>query len=130
MGIFGNKKSKRKEYPDTHLLLLSVPVVNEFIIEYKFNYHSTFIVNGVSWVSEMFGNWRNTWGGKSVSFQEELYYAKKEVEKKFKLEIKYLYPDCNCVLDFKINFKPINLNRGVMFSMTASGTPVIIRKGS
>ena len=44
--------------------------------------------------------------------------------KQFKLEVKYKYPNCNAVLNFKLDFHPIVWRRGIMYTITLSGTPV------
>ncbi len=123
---YKKKEEKVSQLRDIELKLLSVPNLrdrDDFEIEY-FPFHTVTIFTGVSWVSEIFGNWANTWGGKSETFGKEFNYIRKESMKQFKLEVKYKYPNCNAVLNFKLDFHPIVWRRGIMYTITLSGTPV------
>lgn len=122
---YKKKEEKVSKLRDIELKLLSVPNFrdrDDFEIEY-YPFHTVTIFTGVSWVSEIFGNWANTWGGKSETFAKEFNYIRKESMKQFKLEVKYKYPNCNVVLNFKLDFHPIVWRRGIMYTITLSGTP-------
>ena len=122
---YKKKEEKVSQLRDIELKLLSIPNFrdrDEFEIEY-YPFHTVTIFTGVSWVSEIFGNWANTWGGKSETFAKEFNYIRKESIKQFKLEVKYKYPNCNVVLNFKLDFHPIVWRRGIMYTITLSGTP-------
>lgn len=123
---YKKKEEKVSQLRDIELKLLSIPNFrdrDDFEIEY-YPFHTVTIFTGVSWVSEIFGNWANTWGGKSETFAKEFNYIRKESMKQFKLEVKYKYPNCNAVLNFKLDFHPIVWRRGIMYTITLSGTPV------
>lgn len=122
---YKKKEEKVSQLRDIELKLLSIPNFrdrDDFEIEY-YPFHTVTIFTGVSWVSEIFGNWANTWGGKSETFAKEFNYIRKESIKQFKLEVKYKYPNCNVVLNFKLDFHPIVWRRGIMYTITLSGTP-------
>ena len=122
---YKKKEEKVSQLRDIELKLLSIPNFrdrDDFEIEY-YPFHTVTIFTGVSWVSEIFGNWANTWGGKSETFAKEFNYIRKESMKQFKLEVKYKYPNCNVVLNFKLDFHPIVWRRGIMYTITLSGTP-------
>lgn len=122
---YKKKEEKVSQLRDIELKLLSIPNFrdrDDFEIEY-YPFHTVTIFTGVSWVSEIFGNWANTWGGKSETFAKEFNYIRKETMKQFKLEVKYKYPNCNVVLNFKLDFHPIVWRRGIMYTITLSGTP-------
>ena len=122
---YKKKEEKVSQLRDIELKLLSIPNFrdrDDFEIEY-YPFHTVTIFTGVSWVSEIFGNWANTWGGKSETFAKEFNYIRKESMKQFKLEVKYRYPNCNVVLNFKLDFHPIVWRRGIMYTITLSGTP-------
>ena len=122
---YKKKEEKVSKLRDIELKLLSIPNFrdrDDFEIEY-YPFHTVTIFTGVSWVSEIFGNWANTWGGKSETFAKEFNYIRKESMKQFKLEVKYKYPNCNVVLNFKLDFHPIVWRRGIMYTITLSGTP-------
>lgn len=122
---YKKKEEKVSQLRDIELKLLSIPNFrdrDDFEIEY-YPFHTVTIFTGVSWVSEIFGNWANTWGGKSETFAKEFNYIRKESMKQFKLEVKYKYPNCNVVLNFKLDFYPIVWRRGIMYTITLSGTP-------
>lgn len=122
---YKKKEEKVSQLRDIELKLLSTPNFrdrDDFEIEY-YPFHTVTIFTGVSWVSEIFGNWANTWGGKSETFAKEFNYIRKESIKQFKLEVKYKYPNCNVVLNFKLDFHPIVWRRGIMYTITLSGTP-------
>lgn len=122
---YKKKEEKVSQLRDIELKLLSIPNFrdrDDFEIEY-YPFHTVTIFTGVSWVSEIFGNWANTWGGKSETFAKEYNYILKESMKQFKLEVKYKYPNCNVVLNFKLDFHPIVWRRGIMYTITLSGTP-------
>ena len=112
---YKKKEEKVSQLRDIELKLLSIPNFrdrDDFEIEY-YPFHTVTIFTGVSWVSEIFGNWANTWGGKSETFAKEFNYIRKESIKQFKLEVKYKYPNCNVVLNFKLDFHPIVWRRGI-----------------
>ena len=122
---YKKKEEKVSQLRDIELKLLSIPNFrdrDDFEIEY-YPFHTVTIFTGVSWVSEICGNWANTWGGKSETFAKEFNYIRKESMKQFKLEVKYKYPNCNVVLNFKLDFHPIVWRRGIMYTITLSGTP-------
>lgn len=122
---YKKKEEKVSQLRDIELKLLSIPNFrdrDDFEIEY-YPFHTVTIFTGVSWVSEIFGNWANTWGGKSETFAKEFNYIRKESIKQFKLEVKYKYPNSNVVLNFKLDFHPIVWRRGIMYTITLSGTP-------
>ena len=122
---YKKKEEKVSQLRDIELKLLSISNFrdrDDFEIEY-YPFHTVTIFTGVSWVSEIFGNWANTWGGKSETFAKEFNYIRKESMKQFKLEVKYKYPNCNVVLNFKLDFHPIVWRRGIMYTITLSGTP-------
>lgn len=122
---YKKKEEKVSQLRNIELKLLSIPNFrdrDDFEIEY-YPFHTVTIFTGVSWVSEIFGNWANTWGGKSETFAKEFNYIRKESIKQFKLEVKYKYPNCNVVLNFKLDFHPIVWRRGIMYTITLSGTP-------
>ena len=122
---YKKKEEKVSQLRDIELKLLSIPNFrdrDDFEIEY-YPFHTVTIFTGVSWVSEIFGNWANTWGGKSETFAKEFNYIRKESMKQFKLEVKYKYPNCNVVLNFKLDFHPIVWRKGIMYTITLSGTP-------
>lgn len=122
---YKKKEEKVSQLRDIELKLLSIPNFrdrDDFEIEY-YPFHTVTIFTGVSWVSEIFGNWANTWGGKSETFAKEFNYIRKESIKQYKLEVKYKYPNCNVVLNFKLDFHPIVWRRGIMYTITLSGTP-------
>lgn len=122
---YKKKEEKVSQLRDIELKLLSIPNFrdrDDSEIEY-YPFHTVTIFTGVSWVSEIFGNWANTWGGKSETFAKEFNYIRKESIKQFKLEVKYKYPNCNVVLNFKLDFHPIVWRRGIMYTITLSGTP-------
>lgn len=122
---YKKKEEKVSQLRDIELKLLSIPNFrdrDDFEIEY-YPFYTVTIFTGVSWVSEIFGNWANTWGGKSETFAKEFNYIRKESMKQFKLEVKYKYPNCNVVLNFKLDFHPIVWRRGIMYTITLSGTP-------
>lgn len=122
---YKKKEEKVSQLRDIELKLLSIPNFrdrDDFEIEY-YPFHTVTIFTGVSWVSEIFGNWANTWGGKSETFAKEFNYIRKESIKQFKLEVKYKYPNCNVVLNFKLDFHPIVWRKGIMYTITLSGTP-------
>lgn len=122
---YKKKEEKVSQLRDIELKLLSISNFrdrDDFEIEY-YPFHTVTIFTGVSWVSEIFGNWANTWGGKSETFAKEFNYIRKESIKQFKLEVKYKYPNCNVVLNFKLDFHPIVWRRGIMYTITLSGTP-------
>lgn len=122
---YKKKEEKVSQLRDIELKLLSIPNFrdrDDYEIEY-YPFHTVTIFTGVSWVSEIFGNWANTWGGKSETFAKEFNYIRKESMKQFKLEVKYKYPNCNVVLNFKLDFHPIVWRRGIMYTITLSGTP-------
>lgn len=122
---YKKKEEKVSQLRDIELKLLSIPNFrdrDDFEIEY-YPFHNVTIFTGVSWVSEIFGNWANTWGGKSETFAKEFNYIRKESMKQFKLEVKYKYPNCNVVLNFKLDFHPIVWRKGIMYTITLSGTP-------
>ena len=122
---YKKKEEKVSQLRDIELKLLSIPNFrdrDDFEIEY-YPFHTVTIFTGVSWVSEIFGNWANTWGGKSETFAKVFNYIRKESMKQFKLEVKYKYPNCNVVLNFKLDFHPIVWRRGIMYTITLSGTP-------
>lgn len=124
---YKRKEEKMTKLQDIELKLLSIPNFrdnDEWEVEY-FPFYSVTMFTGVSWLSEIFGNWANTWGGKSETFGKEFEYIRKEAIKKFKLEVKYKYPECNVVLNFKIDFQPIVWRRGIMYTITISGNPAI-----
>ena len=122
---YKKKEEKVSKLRDIELKLLSIPNFrdrDDFEIEY-YPFHTVTIFTGVSWVSEIFGNWANTWGGKSETFAKEFNYIRKESMKQFKLEVQYKYPNCNVVFNFKLDFHPIVWRRGIMYTITLSGTP-------
>lgn len=126
----GRKKKgtrKKQKYEDLKLNLLSITNFksDDYIIVKYFDFHSTTMVTGVSWVSEIWSNWSNTWGGKSDTLVNESEYAKKEAIKLFKIQVLQRYSDCNCVLNVKVDVTPISWRQGLMLMVNVTGNPVI-----
>jgi hypothetical protein len=122
-----NGRNEKQKYKDLKLRLLSVNNFKSddyFAVKY-FDFHSTTMVTGVSWVSEIWSNWSNTWGGKSDTLVNESEYAKKEAIKLFKIQVLQRYPECNCVLNVKVDIMPISWRQGLMLMVNVTGNPVI-----
>lgn len=102
--------------------------INTEILEI-FEFHTTSIVMGVGVISEWFGNWSNLLGTRSLKFEKEYERAKDELYDKFENEVLRMYPNANGVLNFRIDYEPIErTNKGVMFMLIAQGTPCIMRR--
>lgn len=126
--MFFNKKSKIRKLEDVELNLLSIPNFKDddkLLVKYL-DFHTTSVFIGVSWYRELFGNWTNVWGGKSSTFYNEFEYAKREAIKQFKIEVLNRFPECNCVINMRVDFEPVSYNKGVMFAIVIQGQPVII----
>ena len=111
---------------DYDLPLYSVPILNRDKSVTYLGYHTTSIFTGVSWYSEMLGNFTNTFGGKSRNFEMEYEYIKKEALKKFKIEVLNRFPHVNSVINLHMEFEVLNLRKGVMFALIVSGDAIRI----
>ena len=81
----GNKKSNCEKLEDYQLPLYSTPFLGNLQSIKHLGFHTTSIFTGVSWYSEMIGNFTNTFGGKSRNFEMEFEYIKK-FEKNYNIE--------------------------------------------
>lgn len=121
-----DRKYTREKLEDYDLPLYSVPILNRDKSVAYLGYHTTSIFTGVSWYSEMLGNFTNTFGGKSRNFEMEYEYIKKEALKKFKIEVLNRFPDVNSVINLHMDFEVLNLRKGVMFALVVSGDAIRI----
>lgn len=124
----GNKKSNREKLEDCQLPLYSTPFLGNLQSIKHLGFHTTSIFTGVSWYSEMIGNFTNTFGGKSRNFEMEFEYIKKEAIKKFKIEVlnRFEEENVNAVINLHLDFEILNLRKGVMFALIVSGDAVKI----
>lgn len=124
----GNKKSNREKLEDYQLPLYSTPFLGNLQSIKHLGFHTTSIFTGVSWYSEMIGNFTNTFGGKSRNFEMEFEYIKKETIKKFKIEVlnRFDKEGVNAVINLHLDFEILNLRKGVMFALIVSGDAVKI----
>ena len=123
-----NKRSNREKLEDYQLPLYSTPFLGNLQSIKYLGFHTTSIFTGVSWYSEMIGNFTNTFGGKSRNFEMEFEYIKKEAIKKFKIEVlnRFEGENVNAVINLHLDFEILNLRKGVMFALIISGDAVKI----
>lgn len=121
-----NKRSNREKLEDYQLPLYSTPFLGNLQSIKHLGFHTTSIFTGVSWYSEMIGNFTNTFGGKSRNFEMEFEYIKKEAIKKFKIEVlnRFEGENVNAVINLHLDFEILNLRKGVMFALIVSGDAV------
>lgn len=109
------------------MLILTGNVTPNYTVERVYGYATRSIVAGVSFVSEWFGNWSNFFGSRSKTFEKEYDNAKNRLLNEFIACVKSDYPTSNAIINFNIEYEPVNLGRGVMFMLIAQGTVVMLR---
>lgn len=109
------------------MLLLAGNVTPNYEVVNVYGYNTMSIVTGVSFVSEWFGNWSNFFGSRSKTFENEYEFAKSRLIREFVMKVKSECPGANAIINFKIEYEPLNLHKGIMFMLIAQGSVVTLK---
>lgn len=81
------------------------------------------VVSGVDFISDIAGSFRDFFGGRSKSYEDELAIGRTEALKE--LQQRALAQGANAVIGVKMDYEVLGAN-GSMLMITASGTAVVI----